>query len=48
MPLSFWAEGIILICLWFAQPTNTVFAFDLTNSPVMQVELGLLVSLFYR
>lgn len=48
MPSGYWAEGIILICPWFAQPTHIVVAFDLPNSPVMQMALGLLLSPFYR
>lgn len=46
MPVSYRAEGTILICLWFAQPTYVIAAY--ANSPAMQVELGLLLSLFYR
>lgn len=46
MPLSYWSEGVIVIFLWFAWPTSIIIAFNLPNSPMMQVELGLL-SLFY-
>lgn len=45
MPLSYWAGGIILICLWFAQPTHISVAFDLPDSPMIQVESGLLLLL---
>lgn len=47
MPLSYWAGGIVLICLWFARPTHISVAFDLPDSPMMQVEPGLLLSLIY-
>lgn len=48
MPLSHGAEGIILVCPWFARPAHILVVFDLPNGPVMQGEPGLLLSLFYR
>lgn len=47
MPLSYRAGSIIILCLWFAQPTHILAACDLLDSPMMQMMSGLLLSLFY-
>lgn len=39
MPPSYWDEVVILICLWFGQPTHIIVAFHLPQ-PVEQVELS--------
>lgn len=43
MPLSYGAGGIIILCLWFAQPTHILVACDLPDSLVMLMVVRVII-----